>query len=120
MSQNLNAVIDISHFNGDIEFEAVASAGILGIIQKATTIPATAVLHGQEDLYAYVVKPDNKVESRPIKTGYATEQFYVVKDGIKVGETVVTGGQYRLTNGTLVAINKGGGDQQPSEQQAAK
>jgi multidrug efflux system membrane fusion protein len=91
-----------------------------GIIKKATTIPATAVLHGQEDLYAYVVKPDNKVESRPIKTGYATEQFYVVKDGIKVGETVVTGGQYRLTNGTLVAINKGGGDQQPSEQQAAK
>jgi membrane fusion protein, multidrug efflux system len=91
-----------------------------GIIKQATTIPATAVLHGQEDLYAYVVKPDNKVESRPIKTGYATEQFYVVKDGIKVGETVVTGGQYRLTNGTLVAINKGGGDQQPSEQQAAK
>jgi membrane fusion protein, multidrug efflux system len=90
-----------------------------GIIKDATTIPATAVLHGQDDLYAYVVKPDNKVESRPIKTGYATEQFYVVKEGIKVGETVVTGGQYRLTNGTLVAINKGG-DQQPPEQQAAK
>jgi lysozyme len=36
MSQNLNAVIDISHFNGDIDFGAVASAGILGIIQKAT------------------------------------------------------------------------------------
>ena len=91
-----------------------------GIIKNATTIPATAVLHGQDDLYAYVVKPDNKVEPRPIKTGYATEQFYVVKDGIKVGETVVTGGQYRLTNGTLVAIDKGGGDQPSPEQQAAK
>ncbi|MBV8848907.1 MAG: efflux RND transporter periplasmic adaptor subunit [Methylobacteriaceae bacterium] len=91
-----------------------------GIIKNATTVPATAVLHGQDDLYVYVVKPDNKVESRPIKTGYATEQFYVVKDGIKPGETVVTAGQYRLTNGTLVAINKGGGDQQPPEQQAAK
>jgi membrane fusion protein, multidrug efflux system len=91
-----------------------------GIIKNATTIPATAVLHGQDDLYAYVVKPDNKVEARPIKTGYATEQFYVVKEGIKVGETVVTGGQYRLTNGTLVAANKGDGDQQSPEQQAAK
>jgi membrane fusion protein, multidrug efflux system len=90
-----------------------------GIIKNATTIPTTAVLHGQDDLYAYVVKPDNKVESCPIKTGYATEQFYVVKEGIKVGETVVTAGQYRLTNGTLVAVNKGG-DQQPPEQQAAK
>ncbi|MBV9527248.1 efflux RND transporter periplasmic adaptor subunit [Sphingomonas sp.] len=91
-----------------------------GITKDATTIPATAVLHGQDDLYAYVVKPDNKVESRPLKTGYSTEEFYVVTDGIKPGETVVTGGQYRLTNGTLVAINKGDDGGQPPEQQATK
>jgi multidrug efflux system membrane fusion protein len=90
-----------------------------GIIKDATTVPATAVLHGQDGLYAYVVKPDNKVEPRQLKTGYATEQFYVVKDGLKVGETVVTGGQYRLTAGTLVAANKDNGGQ-PPEQQAAK
>jgi multidrug efflux system membrane fusion protein len=65
------------------------------------------------------VNPDSKVEPRPLKTGYATEQFYVVKDGVKAGETVVTGGQYRLTKGTLVAINKDNGGP-PPEQQAAK
>jgi multidrug efflux system membrane fusion protein len=91
-----------------------------GVLKNATTIPATAVLHGQNGLYAYVVTPDSKVEPRPLKTGYATEQFYVVKDGIKAGETVVTGGQYRLTKGTLVAINKDNGSGQPPEQQAAK
>jgi multidrug efflux system membrane fusion protein len=91
-----------------------------GVLSNATTIPATAVLHGPENLYSYVIKPDGKVESRPLKTGYATEQFYVVKDGIKPGETVVTGGQYRLTNGTLVAVNNGSGDQPPPEKQAAK
>jgi multidrug efflux system membrane fusion protein len=90
-----------------------------GVLKNATTIPATAVLHGQDGLYAYVVNPDSKVEPRPLKTGYATEQFYVVKDGVKAGETVVTGGQYRLTKGTLVAINKDNGVQ-PPEQQAAK
>jgi multidrug efflux system membrane fusion protein len=92
-----------------------------GILNNATTIPATAVLHGQDGLYAYVVNPgDNKVAPRPLKTGYATEQFYVINDGVKPGETVVTGGQYRLTNGTLVAVNKDNGSGQPPEQQAAK
>jgi multidrug efflux system membrane fusion protein len=91
-----------------------------GIINNATTVPATAVLHGQDGLYAYVVKPDNKVEPRQLKTGYATEQFYVVNEGVKVGESVVTGGQYRLTSGTLVATNKDDGSAEPPEQQAAK
>jgi multidrug efflux system membrane fusion protein len=91
-----------------------------GVLKNATTIPATAVLHGQNGLYAYVVKPDGKVEPRQLKTGYATEQFYVVNEGVKVGETVVTGGQYRLTAGTLVATNKDNGSGQPPEQQAAK
>jgi multidrug efflux system membrane fusion protein len=91
-----------------------------GVLKNATTIPATAVLHGQDGLYAYVVNADSKVEPRPLKTGYATEQFYVVKDGVKPGETVVTGGQYRLTKGTLVAVNKNNGSAQPPEQQAAK
>jgi len=32
----LNVVIDISHHNGHIDFDAVADTGILGVIQKAT------------------------------------------------------------------------------------
>ena len=91
-----------------------------GVLKDAITIPATAVLQGQDGPYAYVVNPDNKVEPRPLKTGYSTEQFYVVKEEVKVGETVVTGGQYRLTAGTLVAINKDNGSSQPPEHQAAK
>lgn len=90
------------------------------VLKNATTVPATAVLHGQDGLYVYVLKPDSKVEPRPIKTGYSTEQTFVVKDGLKTGETVVTGGQYRLTAGTLVAVSQPSGGEQPAEQQAAK
>lgn len=32
----LNAVIDISHFNGDVDFQQAAASGILGVIHKAT------------------------------------------------------------------------------------
>jgi membrane fusion protein, multidrug efflux system len=91
-----------------------------GVLKDATTVPATAVLQGQEGPYAYVVKPDNKVEPRQLKTTYSTEQIYVVTDGLKPGEIVVTGGQYRLTSGTLVVINKPSGPDQAPETQAAK
>ena len=37
---HLNAVIDVSHFNGDIDFQAVAGDGILGVMQKATQGPS--------------------------------------------------------------------------------
>jgi lysozyme len=36
MADPLNVVIDISHFNGDVDLQQAAAAGILGVIQKAT------------------------------------------------------------------------------------
>jgi lysozyme len=33
---HLNVVIDISHWDGEIDFQAVAGDGILGVVQKAT------------------------------------------------------------------------------------
>ena len=36
MANPLNVVIDISHFNGDVDLQQAAAAGILGVIQKAT------------------------------------------------------------------------------------
>ncbi|GAC1555765.1 MAG: hypothetical protein NVS2B5_16700 [Beijerinckiaceae bacterium] len=90
------------------------------VLKNATTVPTTAVLHGQDGPYAYVVKPDMTVEPRQIKPGYQTEQFVVVNEGINVGETVVIGGQYRLTAGTLVAVNKSDGSTEPPERQAAR
>jgi lysozyme len=33
---HLNAVIDVSHWDGEVDFQAVAGDGILGVVQKAT------------------------------------------------------------------------------------
>jgi lysozyme len=33
---HLNVVIDISHWDGEVDFQAVAGDGILGVVQKAT------------------------------------------------------------------------------------
>jgi lysozyme len=36
MADPLNVVIDISHYNGDVDLQQAAAAGILGVIHKAT------------------------------------------------------------------------------------
>jgi multidrug efflux system membrane fusion protein len=69
---------------------------------NALTIPSVAVERGPDGLFAYVVKPDAKVEARPIKVGVNTGAYAVVDDGLTPGEEVVTAGQYRLEPGIAV------------------
>jgi membrane fusion protein, multidrug efflux system len=69
---------------------------------NAITIPSVAVQRGPDGLFAYVVKPDTKVEARPIQIGVNTGVYAVVENGLSPGEQVVTAGQYRLEPGTLV------------------
>jgi multidrug efflux system membrane fusion protein len=69
---------------------------------NALTIPSVAVERGPEGLFAYVVKPDTKVEARPVQIGVNTGGTAVVENGLSPGEEVVTGGQYRLEPGTAV------------------
>ncbi|MDQ7246393.1 efflux RND transporter periplasmic adaptor subunit [Dongia sedimenti] len=69
---------------------------------NALTIPSVAVERGPDGLFAYVVKPDAKVEVRPIQVGFNTGAFAVVDTGLSPGDEVVTGGQYRLEPGSAV------------------
>ena len=73
-------------------------------LQNAVLIPFSAVQHGPDALYAFVIGQDSKVEVRPIKVSLSDDQTAVVTDGIKSGEKVVTAGQYRLQAHTLVKI----------------
>jgi multidrug efflux system membrane fusion protein len=69
---------------------------------NALTIPSVAVERGPDGLFAYVVKPDAKVEARPIQVGVNTGATAVVENGLAAGDEVVTAGQYRLEPGTKV------------------
>src|ERR1700688_622547 len=70
--------------------------------RDVVTLPAVAIEHGPEGLFAYVVKADSTVEARPIKTAEDTEGVTVVTDGLQSGERVVTTNQYRLQPGAQV------------------
>src|SRR5690606_11248159 len=60
------------------------------------------VQSGQRGSYVFVVKQNKTVEQRPVTIGATVDDFTVVTDGLKPGETVVTEGQLRLFPGARV------------------
>jgi membrane fusion protein, multidrug efflux system len=68
------------------------------------TLPSTAIQHGPDGLFTYVVKADSTVEMRPLKIGEDSEGVVVVTDGLTAGERVVTSNQYRLQPGAHVRL----------------
>jgi multidrug efflux system membrane fusion protein len=70
----------------------------------AVLVPSQAIQTGQSGPYAFVVKDDGTVESRPVEAGTALDGETVIRKGIAAGETVVTDGQLRLVPGARVAV----------------
>ena len=70
----------------------------------ALTIPSAAVQRGAKGFFAYVVKPDNTVDARPLKISEDNGTIAIVDDGLAEGDQVVTRGQYRLEPGAHVQI----------------
>jgi multidrug efflux system membrane fusion protein len=87
---------------------------MVGIRAQAVTVPATAILRGQQGAYAYVVKQDGTVEMRTIVTKQTADDLAVIDDGIQDGETVVTSGQFRLQPGSRVEAKPAAVAQQPA------
>jgi len=72
---------------------------------NAVTVPSSALQRGPNGYYAYVVKPDNTVETRSLKVGQISDGAAIVDDGLAAGDKVVTAGQYRLQPGARVDVN---------------
>ncbi len=75
-----------------------------GVARNAVTIPPSAIEHGPDGLYVYVVRPDTTVAMQPISIGYQNDKLAVVASGLTGGENVVVDGQSRLQPGAKVAV----------------
>jgi membrane fusion protein, multidrug efflux system len=74
---------------------------------NAVVIPFQAIQSGQDTQLVFVVKPDRTVEVRPVVVSRTLNGEAVVDKGLKPGETIVTDGQFLLSQGTRVQIKKG-------------
>ncbi len=81
---------------------SVSTRLLVDPLKQVTVAPDGAVERGPNGLYAFVIGADNKVEMRPITVGQEGDGRTVVLTGLSPGENVVTAGQYRLVQGSLI------------------
>jgi len=76
--------------------------------RNGIAVPAAVVQRGPQGTYAFVVKPDQTVEMRPIVVEQVQDGAALIAEGLKPGERVVVDGQYRLQPGSKVAPSERG------------
>ena len=109
----VNGMVNAS--SGSTEFRAEFS-NPQGILRNGSTgtirlpieqknvvlVPQNAVFEMQGKQLIYVVGKDNKVVARVIETNGTSELNYIVIKGLEIGESVVTKGATKLTDGTQI------------------
>lgn len=96
----------ILHFD---QRDSRVNAGMFGKIKLYTqdfsgqiTMPADALVSLNDVLYAYVVKDDETVERRKVKTGETVDGVIQILEGVSEGEKVVVQGQTSLNDGSKI------------------
>ena len=68
----------------------------------ALLVPQRSVIEVQTDYQVVVVGQDNKVSFRPVKVGDRVGQNWIIKEGVKPGDKIVTEGFMKLREGMPV------------------
>lgn len=76
----------------------------LRTIKDAVMVPVTALRHGANGDFVYVLKADKTVSLRPVTRGQATVDKVQIATGLQVGEQVITEGADRLKDGAHVIL----------------
>ena len=84
------------------EFVRVVLKG--AVRPDAITVPQRAVLEGPQGKFVYVVNAESKVEARPVEAGQWSGDEWIITQGLKAGERVVTDGVMKLGPGAPVRI----------------
>jgi len=72
----------------------------------ALVIPSKALQTNQEGSFVFVIGADNKVKIRKISVEFADDNNAVIAEGLIEGEKIVTGGQSRLNDESLVEVKE--------------
>ena len=70
---------------------------------NTVSVPLTAVQRGQNGPFVFIVQPDGTVATRLVAVSETLNGRSYVSKGLQTGDTVVTGGQYLLSDGVKVA-----------------
>ena len=77
---------------------------LVNTLDNQVVVPTTAVRHGPQGDYVWVLRPDRTVKARPVTTGPGTAETVSIVSGLAAGETVITDGGDRLRDGGPVVL----------------
>jgi multidrug efflux system membrane fusion protein len=83
--------------------QSVSTRLLVRTLKDATVAPDDAIQHGTNGLYAYAVGDDDKAELRKVTVSYSIDGRSVVDEGLKPGERVISGGQFKVQPGSIVS-----------------
>jgi multidrug efflux system membrane fusion protein len=84
---------------------AVATRLTVGVVKDALVVPSSAIQHGPNGLFAYVIDDQNRAAMRQVTVARQDLEQAVVEKGLKEGDRVVTVGAYVLQPGSRIAID---------------
>lgn len=71
---------------------------------NALTLPAPAIMTGQQGTYVFVIDSAVKAQQRPVQVARTVDSVAVIASGLREGERVIVDGQSRLVAGSKVSI----------------
>ncbi len=77
---------------------------LVDTLRGAATIPVTAVRHGTQGDFVFVLQADHTVKLRIVKQGPANGSSVAILSGIAIGQTVITEGADNLEDGAKVTL----------------
>lgn len=78
---------------------------LLRTIQGGVTVPVTALRHGSNGDFVYVLNSAERTAAlRPVTRGQATVDKVEISSGLQIGEKVITEGADRLKDGAKVTL----------------
>jgi multidrug efflux system membrane fusion protein len=77
---------------------------LLDTQKNAIVVPVTALRHGPNGDFVYVLNDDRTVSQRVVKQGIATADSVAIASGLEVGERVITEGGDSLKDGAHVTL----------------
>ena len=72
-------------------------------VRRGPIVPEAAVQSGPNGAYAFVVRQDSTVETRPVRIAASRNGEALVESGLSAGETIVVDGHYKLRPGARIA-----------------
>jgi membrane fusion protein, multidrug efflux system len=80
---------------------------LVDTLHGQTIVPVTAIQRGSQGTYVFVVKADHTVTMRAVTLGVQDGDRIAIAKGLNPGETVVTDGADRLSDGAEVSVPSG-------------